>query len=82
MAEPQVLTLEGGIKGWVAGGAPYRALVDGYVESYWMQFDEVKTAGKRTVDTSMGGDAMEEDEQDSPTKRRILGVKWPGGSAV
>jgi len=84
MAEPQVYTLEGGIKGWVAGGPPYRALVDGYVENYWMQFDEVKTAGKRTVDTSIEGpQEMEMDEDgDSPTKRRILGIRGPGGSAV
>jgi len=82
MAEPQCYTLEGGIKGWVAGGPPYRALIDGYVESYWMQFDGVKTPGKRIVDTSMIDDVMEEDGEDSPTKRRILGAKGSGGSAV
>lgn len=82
MAEPQVYTLEGGIKGWVAGGPPYRAVVDGYDEAYWMQFAEVKTAGKRTVDSSTGGDeAMDEDGDDNQTKRRILGMKGPGGSA-
>lgn len=82
MAEPQVYTLEGGIKGWVAGGPPYRALIDGYDEAYWMQFAEVKTAGKRTAESGAGDDAMEEDGNDNQTKRRILDVKGDGGSAA
>ncbi|QDS68289.1 hypothetical protein FKW77_010653 [Venturia effusa] len=82
MADPQVFTLEGGIKGWVAGGAPYRAQVDGYDEAYWMQFAEVKTVGKRTVESSTGDDAMEEDGEENQTKRRVLGMKGPGGSSV
>lgn len=81
MAEPQVFVLEGGIKGWVAGGAPYRALVDGYEEGYWLQFAEVKTVGKRVMDgegeegdAEMGGVAM-----DGPAvKRKILPL--PGQS--
>ena len=44
MAEPACFVLEGGIKGWVAGGPAFRNLVDGYEESHWMQFDEVKAA--------------------------------------
>lgn len=72
MFEPQVFVLEGGIKGWIAGGAPFRAWVDGYDENYWLQFDEVKTAGKR----AMGGDdAMEEDIEggDGPaSKMKIM----------
>jgi arsenical-resistance protein 2 len=59
MVEPRVYTLDGGIKGWVAGGPPYRAIIDSFDENYWMQFAEVKTAGKRTMDTSMD-DAEEE----------------------
>jgi arsenical-resistance protein 2 len=73
MGEPAVFVLEGGIKGWVAAGPTYRALVDGYEESYWLQFAEVKTAGKRIndgegeEDIEMGGDAG------SPMiKRKIL----------
>lgn len=81
MADPQVFTLEGGIKGWVAGGPPYRAQVDGYDEAYWMKFDEVKTAGKRTVDSSTGDDVTEEDGEDSQTKRRVSEMKGPGGSS-
>jgi hypothetical protein len=70
MVEPRVFVLEGGIKGWVAGGPPYRALVDGFEENYWMQFAEVKTAGKRTVESSME-DNMDEDwnGNDSEAKR-------------
>jgi arsenical-resistance protein 2 len=77
MTEPQVYTLQDGIKGWVAAGPQYRAFVDGFDENYWLQFAEVKTAGKRTVDTSMNEDenAMDEDTGDSPTKRRILGMR-------
>lgn len=82
MADPQVFTLEGGIKGWVAGGPPYRVQVDGYDEAYWMQFAGVKTAGKRTVESSTGDEAMEEDGEDNQTKKRVLGMKGPGGSSV
>lgn len=82
MADPQVFTLGGGIKGWVAGGPPYRAQVDGYDEAYWMQFAEVKTAGKRTVESSTSEDAMEEDGEENQMKRRVLEMKGPGGSSV
>lgn len=44
---PEIYTLQGGIKGWVAGGPAYTQFMDGYVPQYWLQFDEVKTAGKR-----------------------------------
>ncbi|KIW07928.1 uncharacterized protein PV09_01835 [Verruconis gallopava] len=76
MAEPQVYVLEGGIKGWVAGGAPFRALVDGYDENYWLQFAEVKTAGKRIMDRDTAADDMDTDmdgTNDGPEpKRKIL----------
>ena len=79
MAEPAVFVLEGGIKGWVAGGPPFRALIDGYEESYWLQFAEVKTAGKRVND---GGEEMEMDAppEGSPnSKRKILPLPDRGG---
>lgn len=73
MAEPACFVLEGGIKGWVAGGPPFRALVDGYDEAYWLQFAEVKTAGKRLNDG--GGDEMETDsaaDAERMAKRKIM----------
>jgi arsenical-resistance protein 2 len=33
----QAMTLEGGIKGWIAAGREYTELVDGYDEQYWRQ---------------------------------------------
>ena len=79
MAEPQCYVLEGGIKGWVAGGPPFRSLVDGYDESYWLQFAEVKTAGKRIIDGGDEGDGMDTDmdggvqnEGQPAAKRKIL----------
>lgn len=82
MAEPQCYVLEGGIKGWVAGGSPFRALVDGYEESYWLQFAEVKTAGKRIMDGGRGeGMDTEMDGNggdDQPVaKRKILPLPGP-----
>ena len=49
---PEVYTLEGGIKGWIAGGPQYTAFVDGFVPEYWKQFDEIKAPGKRGADAS------------------------------
>jgi arsenical-resistance protein 2 len=73
MAEPQVFVLEGGIKGWVAGGPSYRALVDGYEESYWLQFAEVKTVGKRIMDGEGAEEDTEMDGGEEPVpKRKIL----------
>ena len=74
MAEPACFVLEGGIKGWVAGGPPFRALVDGYDEAYWLQFAEVKTAGKRLNDGG-GGEEMEMDGpagEERMAKRKIM----------
>ena len=31
----QILSLEGGMKGWVAGGEMYTRLMDGFVEEHW-----------------------------------------------
>jgi len=69
MVEPRVYTLAEGIKGWVAAGPPYRALVDNFDEGYWLQFAEVKTAGKRTADTSMGDAEEEWGGNDTEAKR-------------
>jgi hypothetical protein len=35
----EVLTLEGGIKGWVAGGEQFLKCMDGFVPEYWKQFE-------------------------------------------
>jgi hypothetical protein len=80
MHEPRVYTLEGGIKGWIAGGPSYRALIDNYDESYWMQFAEVKTPGKRTVEKSKDEDEEMEwngdDSQDG--SKRVKGTVLAG----
>lgn len=47
---PEVYTLEGGIKGWIAGGPQYTAFVDGFVPDYWKQFDETKALSERGAD--------------------------------
>lgn len=71
---PEVYTLEGGIKGWVAGGPAYTAFVDGFVPEYWKQFDEIKAPGKRGAEESSEAIQVAEDltveDDDSPTKRR------------
>lgn len=70
---PEVFTLEGGIKGWIAGGPPYTAFVDGFVPDYWKQFDEIKAPGKRGPEESSEAMQVTENtnvDDDSPTKRR------------
>ncbi|KAJ9619885.1 hypothetical protein H2203_008159 [Taxawa tesnikishii (nom. ined.)] len=44
----QVMTLEGGIKGWVKAGPQYTRLMDGYKEDYWQELfaEEEKKAGE------------------------------------
>jgi arsenical-resistance protein 2 len=71
MYEPVSYVLEGGIKGWVAGGPQFRALVDGYDEAYWLQFAEVKTAGKRIIEGE-GMDTEMDGEGQGVAKRKIL----------
>jgi len=51
-ASPEVFVLEGGIKGWVAGGPAYTTFVDGFVPDHWKQFDEIKAPGKRGAEES------------------------------
>jgi hypothetical protein len=75
MAEPQVYVLEGGIKGWVAGGPAFRSLVDGYEESYWLQIPEVKAAWKQGgegVDTEANGGELDAKQKILPAGMMIL----------
>ena len=70
---PEVYTLEGGIKGWIAGGSQYTAFVDGFVPDYWKQFDEIKAPGKRGADAPSEVVQVAEranGDDDSPIKRR------------
>jgi len=70
---PEVYVLEGGIKGWVAGGPAYTAFVDGFIPDYWKQFDEIKAPGKRGAEESSEAVQRTEAanaEDDSATKRR------------
>jgi arsenical-resistance protein 2 len=69
LPNPKVYTLEGGIKGWVAGGPAYTQFVDGYVQEYWLQFDEVKTAGKRIVSGNDEQQNVAKEEDASQTKK-------------
>lgn len=50
-----MFVLEGGIKGWIAGGAQFRELVDGFEEGYWVQFAEVREALEREKEEGKDG---------------------------
>jgi hypothetical protein len=43
VASPQVFVLEGGIKGWVAGGEQYTIHMDGYQPNHWRQLEYTET---------------------------------------
>jgi hypothetical protein len=43
----EVFALEGGIKGWVAGGEQFLKCMDGFRPEHWTQFEK-KTAGTET----------------------------------
>lgn len=61
----QVLTLEGGIKGWVKGGPQYIQLMDGYEEEHWRELFALEEAVKE-------GEGKGADASASPEKKRKI----------
>lgn len=49
----QVMTLEGGIKGWVKAGPEYTQLMDGFTEDYWKE-TPAKDQGPKDPNDSVG----------------------------
>ncbi|KAF1986243.1 hypothetical protein K402DRAFT_394102 [Aulographum hederae CBS 113979] len=73
MLEPQVFTLEDGIKGWVKGGKDYQYFMDGFDSEYWTKLfseQEPKTGEKREAGDHGPAEAA---QAESPTKRRREG---------
>ncbi|KAF2099432.1 hypothetical protein NA57DRAFT_55402 [Rhizodiscina lignyota] len=82
--EPHVFVLEGGIKGWMAGGDAYTRFVHGYNPSHWQQSAPGNDATKRTIETSVDATdlAAEGDAGAASTIEKERGEEMETGAAV
>ena len=52
----QVMTLEGGVKGWVKAGPQYTQLMDGYREEHWTKLFGPEDGKENKAETESGKD--------------------------